>query len=86
MEYIGSLLNYEVYRNAEGFLEGYRGYGSSKSLPGNYAHLERIVTNAKTGRGFVEYVKGLKRKNKILKEKLPRIPFPGDDEDLGCEG
>lgn len=70
MEYLGTFTagrygSFECYKNAEGFIEGYRSTGGTIYYEGfnpvRYGgDIKRIVTNTTTPEAFIEYVKGLR--------------------------
>ena len=76
LEFIGIEEDYHVYKNTDGFMEGYKKIGKKE--------VDRKVTNQTTLEGFAKYIRGLKKrtpiKDKPLKpHQLPNIPFPGDN-------
>lgn len=77
---VGEYDGYRVYRNADGFLEGYKGIGESKIKPGSHSDVKRIVSNATTMIGFEAYVRGLRSRTAAKDKpvpisKLPQLPF-----------
>lgn len=78
MEHIGQYLDYEVFKNKDGLLEGFKSRGKKISLDVytfTYSDHDRIVTPCKTPEEFVSYVSGLNKKQKVKKAKLPELPF-----------
>jgi hypothetical protein len=76
LEYIGEALDYQVYKNSDGFLEGYKSVGAiKKETGGTWKDHKRIVTNATDMAGFENYIKGLKKKpeKKLDLSKLPKL-------------
>lgn len=59
---------YRVYKNADGFMEGYKKVGKSKIKADDGSDVKRIVTNQTTLSGFGKYVRGL-RKSVKTKDK-----------------
>ncbi len=62
--YVGESLGYSIYRNKDGFLEGYFGVGKVENPSGstnNHKDIKRVVSNAKTIEDFAEYVYGMKK-------------------------
>lgn len=76
LELVGNELGYNIFRNGDGFLEGYRkkGKGASDDLTKD---CERIATNQTTVEGFCKYIRGLRSKNvtRLKPSQLPQIPF-----------
>jgi len=67
LELVGNEEGYQVFKNYDGFLEGYKRVGNVKLGPGQDTgkDVKRIVTNQKTLDGFGRYVRGLRAKKKI---------------------
>ncbi len=61
MEYIGHYYGYQVYRNSQGFLEGYRTIWKHDRKTKQFIKIdiERIVTNTKLLDEFPKYFKPL---------------------------
>lgn len=82
MEHIGDYDGYQVYRNSEGFLEGYKKTGKKiMHVNGNDINLgtdcKRIVTNAKTMQGYIDFYLGQKLKpKKVEPAPLPKLFDP----------
>ena len=66
MEFIGFYFGYSVYKNADGYLEGYRSTVAAKNDLSRQAmshaatNIKRVVTTAKTIDEFKKQVKGKK--------------------------
>jgi hypothetical protein len=75
MTHIGDALGYQVYKNDQGFLEGYKKIGKKWV---NGAELgtdcKRIVTNQKTMDGFMKYVQGLRSRLTPKPLKASELP------------
>lgn len=56
LEYVGEAENYKVYRNSEGFLEGY------KNIGGEDGDCKRVVSKESALPNFSKYVKGLNKR------------------------
>lgn len=71
MDFIDEIQGYKVYRNKDGFLEGYRTKGAvdnNKQQSGS--SVDKLVTQAKTIKEFAE----LLRKPVKLKPKQDKLP------------
>lgn len=80
MDYVGTELGYQVFRNSDGFLEGYKKtIGRNIGLDANNnpipSDCKRVVTNQTTMKGFVDYVNGLKKKKSSIKPETPPSLF-----------
>lgn len=75
---------YKVFKNAEGFMEGYKSVGKNAynpDWPGG-SDVKRIVSNATTLEGFAAYVRGLRAKTSIKDRPVKTRDLPslsGDD-------
>lgn len=69
---------YKVYKNANGFMEGYKSTGRFiENGTVKYKSISRVVSNQTTLSGFGAYIRGL-RKQTPLKDKPippPSLPF-----------
>lgn len=74
MEFVEDCEGYKVYRNADGFLEGYRKTGKDKYAFGSGSDIKRIVSNQTTIPGFQSYVRGLR--NKLEPKPLTASQLP----------
>ena len=85
LESLGEWNGWQVYKNSEGFLEGYmstgRKYNLYKDANGNQVKAssdsKRIVTNATDMAGFISFVNGQKKKE----PKIKIVPLPKLFED-----
>ena len=70
MPYIGSIFDYELFRNSDGCIEGFKGIGlmaDSKAFCRPAKDIERVVTLAKTKEEFAECILNLQQKPKIVR-------------------
>lgn len=81
MEHLGSVqigaANWEIYKNNDGMIEGYKSSGT-KMVNGEDVKqdLKRIVSNATTVQGFIDYVNGFKKSAiKVKPAPPPELPF-----------
>lgn len=59
MTYLGEYKNYQLYRNSEGFIEGFRSIGliNTDAVCREAKDLKRVVSNVKTVREFLEFIR-----------------------------
>lgn len=73
MTYVSEIKHCSVFRNDEGYLEGYKGIGKVDftSVGGiqNHKGVERIVTNARTEEEFALFIKGRRKKKDLIREQ-----------------
>lgn len=62
---------YRVYKNADGFMEGYKSTGGGKK--DGPTDIKRIISNQTTLGGFGKYVRGLRSKRKPKEAPLPSL-------------
>lgn len=85
LEHIGDYDGYQVYRNADGCLEGYKKTGKKiLKLPQGEVNLgtdcKRIITTART---MIDYMKQYERTKKVaIKPKPAELPKLFDPENL----
>lgn len=75
MEHCGDAMGYQVYRNSDGFLEGFKSIGE-KSSPTSRpnANNQRVITNAKDMQGFINFIVGMKSKPaKVKSAPMPKL-------------
>lgn len=75
LEHIGEYDGYQVYRNSDGFLEGYKKIGKRIENGQDVGKdLRRLVTRAKTMQGFINHALGMKLKPaKPKKVEMPKL-------------
>jgi hypothetical protein len=75
MEYIGIELDYRLFRNNEGFIEGYKTiYKTINKPPYFIAELLRVVTNTKERSEFKNFV------TRTGKSKKPYNPYKDEKQ------
>lgn len=76
-EHVGDYDGYQVYKNKDGFLEGFKKTGKMIISQGENkgTDCKRVVSNQKTMSGFIEYINGFKKK----KPKIKDIPLKPSD-------
>jgi hypothetical protein len=90
LEYLGDWNKWQVYKNSDGFLEGYKSSNKKinlyKDAKGNQikqsVDSQRIITNAKDMAGFIKFVNGMrpqKPKSLLPPPQQPKL-FEDDDE------
>lgn len=77
LEHMGDYDGYQLYRNADGIIEGYKKTGKRMSGNDNMGtDCKRIVSTSKTVAGWIEFYLGTKLKAKKVKPApLPKLPF-----------
>lgn len=80
MQFVGFYDDFHVYRNSDGFLEGFKKVG--KNMSTGYKDCKRVVSNQVTPEGFLSYVKGLKPRKKVkdIELKPSQLPSLFSDE------
>lgn len=72
MEYLTEISGYQVYKNSDGFLEGYKHSGKAVGKGSNgqkiFSSQKKIVTQETTLEGFKKFIAGTK-KPKVQKIK-----------------
>lgn len=73
MKHIGEYKGYQVFRNSDGFLEGYKTIGEKSNPTSNpNAESERVVTSTTTITDFQTFIDGPKKKHK-RRVKQPKL-------------
>lgn len=80
MDFVGNEEGYNVFKNKDGFMEGYKKTGK-QDRNGQGTYVKRVVSNQTTIEGFGKYIRGLRNrtpvKDKPLKpSELPNLDFP----------
>jgi hypothetical protein len=79
MEYLGEHFDYQLFRNSDGEIEGYKSIGLENST--SYCRvakdLKRVVTHTKTIAEFIEHITA---KNKLAKPKKKYNPHKDENQ------
>lgn len=84
LEFIGDWNRWMVYRNSDGFLEGYQSCGRKNKIGLDvkgkelflHTDCKRIVTNAKTMQQFIDFVNGIanaRKKKSNIPVDMPKL-------------
>ncbi len=78
---MGETAGYRVYKNLDGFMEGYRTIGKNVNNDKG-TDIKRVVTNQTTMEGFALYINGMKshRSYKDVPLKPHQLPSLFNDE------
>jgi intein/homing endonuclease len=82
-ESLGEWNGWQVYKNSDGFLEGYKSTGRKVKATEDhivFTDSKRIVTNTKDMAGFIAFVNGTKKKE--IKIQVKPMPKLFDETDL----
>jgi len=81
LDYIGEYNGWQIFRNSEGFLEGYKGVGKKIKIDAEKtinSDSKRLVTNTKTPTDFIKFVNGSKpKKSSLPPPEQPKL-FPDE--------
>lgn len=90
MEYIGDYNGYQIFRNSEGYLEGYKSTGRKETILKDHngrdifrrSDHNRIVSQCKDMSCFIKFINGFKKPKPKSSLPAPEQPKLFDDTNI----